>query len=152
MFFSIITLGSLVALVAAAPANVPTAIVNNKCSYGVSIWSTGAGPTYIGPNSVYSEPLVGNQKTLLVEQGQHAPGDIYADTPKLSFGYSVQGSRVWYDLNTLSGGFAQSHVILAGTGAGCSAIDFPTGATPNPDWNFTTNCDAPSDVTLTICA
>src|ERR1700761_8889675 len=104
MFFSIITLGSLVALVAAAPANVPTAIVNNQCSFGVSIWSTGAGPTYIDANTNYSEALVGQSRTLLLEQGQHDSGDIYRDIPKVSFGYTVQDSLVYYDLDTLSGG------------------------------------------------
>jgi Bys1 family protein len=152
MVSSIITLGSLVILVAAAPLDVATAIVNNQCSFGVSIWSTGTGPTYIEPNTIYSEPLVGETRTLLVEQGQHAPGDINRDIPKVSFGYTAQGDMVYYDMDTLSGGWPQSHLVLAATGNGCAAIDFPDGVNPAPGQDHTQACTSSSDVALTLCA
>jgi hypothetical protein len=150
MFSSIIALGSLALLAAAAPLDVNTAIVKNQCSYGVSIWSTGAGPTYIGPNGVYSEPLVGQTRTLLVEQGQHNPGDIYGNIGKVSFGYTVQDNQVWYDMDTLSGGFPSSHLTLTATG--CNTIDFPNGANPVSGQDHTQSCAAPAAVTLTLCA
>jgi hypothetical protein len=152
MFSTIISLGSLAVLVAAAPLDVATAIVNNKCSFGVSIWSTGAGPTYIEPNTIYSEQLVGQTKTILVEQGQHDSGDINRDIPKVSFGYTVQGDLVYYDLDTLSGGWPQSHIVLAAAGDGCATIDFPDGANPAPGQDHTQACSSSSDVTLNLCA
>jgi Blastomyces yeast-phase-specific protein len=152
MFSSIITLGSLAVLTAAAPTDFPNAIVNNQCPYGVSVWSNGAGVSYVAGNTSFSEPLTGQAKSLVVEQGEHSPDDLYKDVPKVSFGYTVQGDIVYYDLETVGGGWPQQHIVLAAAGNNCNVIDFPNGANPVPGQDHTRTCTSSADVVLTLCA
>jgi hypothetical protein len=162
MFTSILALSTLATFAAARPLDngasnaFGNAVVNNLCPFEVSLWSTGnsqQGPWQLNANGgVYSEPFAGAQTTIIVEQGRsNDPNGQFAAAPKVSFGYNAQNDIVWYDMDTLSGGFPGSKLVLMNGGDNCPVINFPYGFNPDGS-NWTKQCTSAADVTLTLCA
>jgi hypothetical protein len=158
MFTSAFVLTSLAAIVAARPLDngKPNTFVTNFCPFEVSLWSTGnsdRGPWHIDANGGwYSETFADHQSTIIVEQGRSEdPNGDYAETGKISLGYNPVGSTIWYDVDTLSGGFPGINILVTDSGNNCPAINFPNGVNPDGT-DHTKSCTPSGDVTLTLCA
>ena len=154
MFTSVLTAFTLASLAVARPLdNIGNAIINNNCGSEVTLWTTGVsqqGPWYLAANGGnYIEQFAGENVAIVLINGHiDDPNGKYADVPKTTFGYSYVNGVIWYDLD--GNGFEGSKLVTNSADDTCTAIVFDNGV--NPGGNWTQQCRANADITLTLCA
>jgi hypothetical protein len=147
----------LAALPLVAPAlAVGKARIVNSCTFPVSVWSVGSqisGPSTIGAKGgVYTEtftrdPATGGRALKITLQ----PDGLYNGSPQTIFSYTLDGDKVWYDLNDVFGdAFAGKKLVEKSADASCPVISWPNGVSPGG--SQVKVCTAAKDVTLTLCS
>jgi len=145
--------------VAAALTNVAAAVgsarVVNNCGFDVTLWSVGSdvsAPHTLGTFGKYSEtfqldPNTGGKAIKITRDSD----GLYTGKPETIFAYNLDGNTVWYDLSDVFGDAFTGHKLVEASASGkCSAITWENGVPPAG--SQVKNCDAGSDVTLTLCA
>ncbi|KAL6863334.1 hypothetical protein ACO1O0_003583 [Amphichorda felina] len=130
--------------------------VVNQCDFDVSLWSVGSnidGPhTVKADGGLYGEkfrkdPVTGG---IALKITREADG-LYTGEPQLIYSYSLDGSRIWYDLSTVFGDAFEGHKLVeASRNTACPAIVWKNG-TP-PSGSQVKDCNSGDHVTLTLCA
>ncbi|KAK3402610.1 putative clock-controlled gene 13 protein [Sordaria brevicollis] len=160
---TLLTLSASAATVLATPTPQPradtvgSAIVTNKCSFPVTLWSVGS--TVSSPSTLpsgsgsYSEkfvkdPVTGGKALKITT----TPDGLYTGAPELIFAYSLDGANVWYDLSSVFGDAFKGHkLVVKGKGEGsCGAIEWGQGT--QPAGSQTKVCGSKGDVELVLCA
>ncbi|RCI12971.1 hypothetical protein L249_0482 [Ophiocordyceps polyrhachis-furcata BCC 54312] len=148
----IVLLGAL-SSVASAIGN--ARIVNN-CPFPVTITPVGNGQEFpsqtLARGSSYGEPFTTDSRSTGRDLKVTVSPGTPANSPHTVFGYTLAGSTIWYNLSDNGGGHPfQGHRLLQASGnPTCPRNDWPDGV--QPSGNQVRNCDANSDVTLTLCA
>ncbi|EGY21377.1 Bys1 family protein [Verticillium dahliae VdLs.17] len=122
----------------------------------ISVWSVGsaiAGPYRLAPKSgSYAGPFVKDPKTGgKAIKITTARDGLYTGAPQLNFAYSLDGSKVWYDLSSVFGdAFKGKKLVEKSADSTCPAITWANGTPPASSQVKT--CTSAKDVTLTLCA
>lgn len=154
MRFTTAVVASVAALAPLASA-VGNAKVENKCNFPVYLWSVGSS---VGPRQTiksghgYSEVLHHDPtsggialKITTTENG------LYDGSPQTNYAYTLDGNTIWYDLSDVFGDAFSGHELeVVPSVSTCPDICWPKGVSPSG--SQTKNCQASSDITLTLCA
>ncbi|KAG7117626.1 Antigenic thaumatin-like protein like [Verticillium longisporum] len=122
----------------------------------ISVWSVGsaiAGPYRLAPKSgSYAGPFVKDPKTGgKAIKITTARDGLYTGAPQLNFAYSLDGSKIWYDLSRVFGDALKGKKLVEKSAdSTCPAITWANG-TP-PAGSQVKTCTSAKDVTLTLCA
>lgn len=146
---------AIVAALAPLASAVGNAKVINRCGAPVYLWSVGGsvGPRQtIQPGATYSEPLhhdpASGGVALKITRGKNG---LFDGSPQTNFAYSLDGNTVWYDLSDVFGDpFSGSRLKVVPSLTTCPKICWDKGVSPGG--SQVKNCQATSDVTLTLCA
>lgn len=146
----------LLALLAPLASAVGKARVVNECQFEVTLWSVDSkisGPhTLDADGGSYSETFHRDATTggIAIKITQD-PDGLFTGAPQLNFAYSLDGSRIFYDLSSVFGdAFAGHKLIEESADEDCPIIEWEDG-TP-PAGSQVKDCTAQQDVTLTLCA
>lgn len=110
------------------------AIVNNRCSYDIYVWSVGAGygtgAIHVPARSQHSEAFQGTGMSLKVSKSEQC-------TQPTQFEYSIVADKLWYDISFVDCANGQDASACVGhaeglsmkaSGSSCSAIDCAAGS------------------------
>ncbi|KAF2455773.1 putative BYS1 domain protein [Lineolata rhizophorae] len=148
-------ISSLLALAPAALA-VGSAKVENNCDSNVYLWSVDSSvgdQVTLEPGTGYSEPFHWDDQSggVALKITRVENGLYIANTPQTIFSYTLDGTKIWYDLSDVFGdGFAGESLVVAPADDNCPSIVWADG-TP-PAGSQTRVCGSNNAVTLTLCA
>ncbi|OJJ43997.1 hypothetical protein ASPZODRAFT_72715 [Penicilliopsis zonata CBS 506.65] len=145
---------SLAALTPLAAA-VGSAVVVNKCADTVYLWSVGGS---VGPEQTlasgdeWSEEFYYDSTsggvTIKITRGSDG---LYDGSAQTDFAYTLDGDTIWYDLSDVFGDPFSGHAVLqAPSDTSCPSNCWSDGV--SPAGSQTLDCQADSNVTLTLCA
>lgn len=129
--------------------------VINRCNFPVFLWSVGGsvGPRKtVQPGATFSEPIhFDPQSGGVAIKITTTPNGLFDGSPQTNFAYTLDGNIVWYDLSDVFGdAFSGSRLKLLPSVTTCPKICWPNGIPPSG--SQVRNCQASSDLTLTLCA
>lgn len=131
------------------------AIISNKCDSPVYAWSVGSSvgsQQTIQPGAQYSEPLRRDSVSggISLKITTEANG-LYNGSPQTNLAYTLDTERVWYDLSDVFGDpFSGKSIVVNPSVSSCPNICWASGVSPGG--SQTKDCEAGSDITLTLCA
>ena len=155
LFTTIVALAATIALGAPVKSGRSTgkAIVQNKCSFPLWVWSVGVQTTdayKVDPGRSYSESfhpaLNGGGISIKVSKTNQPIGIEQVE-------YSVSNTlpkTLYYDLSEIDGSPLAGQVVLRTGIPSCPVVD-SRSAYHRPDDVATKSCDANTDLTLTVC-
>ncbi|KAJ4395209.1 hypothetical protein N0V85_006635 [Neurospora sp. IMI 360204] len=148
---------ALSAVLPTRATTVGAAIVHNKCTFPVTLWSVGS--TVSSPvtlkagdgeyvEAFVKDPVTGGKALKITTTAD----GLYTGAPELIFAYSLDGDNIWYDLSSVFGdAFAGHKVVLQGKGTGsCGAITWANGT--QMAGSQTKVCGSAGAVVLDLCA
>ncbi|KAJ5566742.1 uncharacterized protein N7459_010124 [Penicillium hispanicum] len=149
------TLLASVAALAPMVSAVGDAVVVNNCADPVYLWSVGSSVSpmqTIEADGQYSEVLhyddVSGGISLKITTGSNG---LYDGSPQTNFAYSLDGNNIWYDLSDVFGDpFSGNPLVVTPSITTCPNICWASGVSPSG--SQTQECDASSNITLTLCA
>lgn len=154
--FSKLSIIALATSLATGVTAIGSARVVNNCPFEVTVWSVGStasDPTTLAASGgKYSEQFVVDKKSggRTLKITRDADG-LYTGKPQTNYAYNLDNSRVWYDLNDVFGDAFDGHkVILSPDNGYCPSVVWDKGV--SPEGSQIRNCDADSNVTLSLCA
>lgn len=153
MQFSQLTIAALATLAPLAHA-VGNAIVENNCGNPIYLWSvdSNVGPEQkVMPGEAYSEKFRRDEVTggITIKVTRVDDG-LYNGSPQTNFALSLKDGRIWYDLSNVFGDpFEGKSVAVTPSFDSCPSIVWENGVPPGE--NQTRDCEADSDVTLSLC-
>ncbi|KAL1976149.1 hypothetical protein VTN31DRAFT_2431 [Thermomyces dupontii] len=151
----------LLALAAVAVSTLPplayavgNATVLNNCTDPVYVWSVGSqvGPEHtLEHNQTYSEQYRRDNETGgITIKVTRQPGGLWNGSPQLNFGYTLDGSSIWYAIGDVNGDpFTNETVVVTPANDNCESIVWEDGVPP-PGIHPRV-CAAEHDVQLTVC-
>lgn len=152
-----LTTAAIASVAALAPlaSAVGNAKVINRCTEPVYLWSVGGsvGPRQtIKPGATYSEALHFDPSSGgIALKITTTKNGLYDGSPQTNFAYTLDGSTVWYDLSDVFGDAFSGHPLkVVPSLTTCPKICWANGIPPSG--SQVKNCQANSDITLTLCA
>lgn len=138
-----------------------SAIVNNKCSHDIYLWSidssADAKQHILSSGETYSE----NYRTSSNGGGVSLKMSLSEDQDKISqFEYTIVEPQVFYDLSNVNGyPFSEGGITIEPSDSSCTSITCEAGEPnckqaynqPYDDW-ATQGCDCSTNLVLNLCA
>jgi hypothetical protein len=110
----------IVAALQATLAAAGNAIISNRCSYDIWVWSVQPGsssaPIHVAARSQYSEPMISGSPTSL----KVSKSDALVAGEHTQFEYSIVNNQLWFDISFVNCANGESSANCPGADGGLS--------------------------------
>ncbi|KAK2763763.1 hypothetical protein FQN54_009380 [Arachnomyces sp. PD_36] len=159
--FAATAMASLAPTVYAENSGTGNAIINNKCSHDIYLWSIGSSADAEQHTIASGETFSENYRTTSNGGGVSLKMSLTESQDEVSqFEYTIVEPQVFYDLSNINGyPFAEGGITIEPSDSSCPSISCEAGEPnckeaynqPYDDW-ATKGCDCSSDLVLNLCA
>ncbi|KAF3011129.1 hypothetical protein E8E13_011424 [Curvularia kusanoi] len=131
------------------------AIVTNQCDQPVYLWSVGSktsNQTTLPKDTSYSETFTSDPQSggISIKITPTPNGIFTPNTSQLVFAYSIDSSKVWYNLSSVFGdGFAGRTLRVQPSDEACDPITWYDGRAP--ETSEVKSCERETNLELTFC-